>query len=725
MRVVLALALAFLLVLPSAPAQSTSEGAALLEDGGDDLVIVANGVPSPAPAGQFGPADLLGLAIEESRLEFVLRLSVADLQPDAEGPLLQSTNYVIDFRHNDVVYRVYAFRSMLTEVNYFASLATAGSAPFTDIIAELPITYDVPTATIAVTVSRDLLVDTQGSAPFPGRSLTGFHVRSASFIDSQQDSQDLGPASIPFPTFSITDSMPDTGNGTLDWAIRFGVGQTGAIRLASAVPTRASNGEATTFLFEVNATNSGPTQRFVLGTTGVPSTWHVELPSESIEIYEHDTVHVPVLVSTPFAHEHGKLQSFVFEAKGSANGDDVGRVQLGVRYTQPPQPAGHHSTVYLHTAPAQGEESLNTALGAAFGQEFKELYFNTQAPADDPNDRGIPVGGQFNRIDPGPPPQMTYVWRIPLSPGLEMGMDFDLAAVGTVNVAVDSLLPLPGAVLTGRLVHSVPDGTDDCSESCTIEDFYFGYGEHTTVATIGPGPAVEVPPNAVGVAVGAPITALAAGDYLPFQAGAGLGLELSLTFTRVDPIFGPHDAPKLSGGEAVLPLLEYHDPVDQVFSSLAGLMIVVSGEAERLVNPGETLLFDLGLMNHGTEAASYDLELSGGNKGWAFIVGDAHVTVRPGETRQLGIAVTAPAGAADGELADLVFAAVDAKDPTARTLARLVAIVDTDMDHIDDASRVPGLQDRLTSKDSPAPTGAVLLASLAAIAIALRRRRHA
>src|SRR5687768_11381709 len=107
-------------------------------------------------------------------------------------------------------------------------------------------------------------------------------------------------------------------------------------------------------------------------------------------------------------------------------------------------------------------------------------------------------------------------------------------------------------------------------------------------------------------------------------------------------------------------------------------MIAVQGEQQRMVNPGKTALFDLELMNHGTESATYDLEVTGAVSSWARIVGDRRVTLPAGSTRPLGVAVTAPASAADGDQADLVLAAVDAGDPTARTLARLLAEVDTE-----------------------------------------------
>lgn len=717
------LLLAVLLMPIPALAQADSAAAAILQDGGGDVKAEANGTPAGAiPGGRYAATDLLGLTVQESITDFTMTLAVASLSNPGET-LAESARYTIRFAHGPVTYEVWMFRSVIQEPTYFAYLGSVDPGTgYTSWLEDLPVTVDAAAGTMAVSVPRDLLVDEDGSAPFPGRVLAGFRTTSIGFFDTSGASIGLGPGGeVPFPGARLYDAMPEPSASGVDWAVQLGLAQTGDARLVSPVPVRSSNGEATTFVFTVTAMNLGPQQRFRLAATGTPATWQVSLPSDLVEVAEKSSVDLPILVSVPFAHEHGRLQQFTLEMTGVDDPGDVGRIRLGVRYTTPPQPAGHHDTVFLHTAKAGGDPTLDVAFSTAFGFDPTQMYFNTLAPADDENDAGTPVGGAMRSFNP---PTVKYSWWIPLSPSLQMGLDFDLARQGVLRVPIDTVLPMPGAVLSGRLVHTYTSGEEvDCSEGCTIDDIYFGAGEHTKAATIGPSAAQDVAPNSKATPFEAAIVPTPGGDYLPFQPGATLVLELNLTFTRVDPLFGPRDAPKLAGGEMVLPLLEYHDPVDQVFSSLSSLMIEVQGEQQRMVNPGRTALFELRLMNHGDTDASYDLELDGANLGWASILGERRVSIPAGEERTLGVAVTAPGGAPDGAVSDLVLAAVDTRDPTARTLARLLTTVDTEAEHPDDSSRVPGLSEQLSAKDSPSPGLAAVALAVVALALALRRRR--
>jgi hypothetical protein len=710
-----------LLPLPST-AQEPAGPSTLLEDGTADVQAHAQGTNLAAiPGGRFAATDLVGLSLQESPTDFTFTLAVAGLSSSGET-VAESAMYDVRFAHNGVQFRLLAFRTVLPAPELFASLSSLdpGNGRWTW-IEQVPVSADVGAGTLSMPVLRDLLLDRDGAAPFPGRSLTGFRVESAGLLDTTRDASiSLGPGvTVPLPGARIHDAMPDQGNGTLGWPVRFGLAQTGDARLASLVPVRASNGEATTFVFTVKATNLGPKQLFRLGTSGVPATWQVGLPSDVVELGAGASVDLPILVSTPFAHEHGRLQQFVLEMAGVDDPADVGRVRLGIRYVSPPQPAGHHDTVYLHSLRPEGQDPFDTAFSALFGRELSGLYFNTLAPEDDENDARTPVAGELDRFEAG---KVTYTWLVPLSPGLQLGLDFDLGRQGVVRVPVDTVLPMPGAVLSGRLVHTYTEpGPVDCEGGCELDDFYFGKGQRTLVAAIGPTDPQDVPANSKGVQFEAPVAARPAADYLPFQPGATLTLQLNLTFTRVDPFFGPRDAPRVAGGEMTLPLLEYHDPVDQVFSSLSSLMVEVLGEQQRMVNPGKTALYELRLMNHGEADASYDVELEGGNLGWARLLGERRVGIPAGQERTLAVAVTAPASAADGDVSDLVLAAVDARDPTARTLARLLTTVDTDAEHPDDTSRVPGLEDRLRPKGAPGPGLALLAAALAALALARRR----
>jgi hypothetical protein len=456
----------------------------------------------------------------------------------------------------------------------------------------------------------------------------------------------------------------------------------------------------------------------------------VELPSDLVEIPAKGNLTLPVLVSMPFAHQHGTVKTFTLEMASLDTPGNVGRVQLGVRFVQPPQPAGHHDTQYLHAFAPEGQDEFTTVFTTLFGFDPNQMYFNTLTPDEDANDAKVPVGGfTMGGMSAVVPPVTTYTWTVPLNPGLALGLDFDLTRQGLMRTSVNTQLPMTGATLSGRVVHTIPDARNCDSgfqrnrNDCHLDDYFFGAGTHTTVATIGPGAPQDVAAGTMGALFEAPITAMQAGDYVPFHPDATLGLMLNISYTIVDPFIGPDTAPKISGGELTLPLLEYHDPVDQVFSSLSSLMIIVHGDQQRMVNPGKTALFDLELMNHGKEAASYDLELSGTGSGWAQILGEHRVNVPGGSSRALGIAVTAPAGAADGERADLVLTAIDTRDPSARTLARLLTEVDTAMEHQDDSAMVPGLDRQLSKKDTPSMGLPLATLALAAVAVALARRR--
>ena len=731
------LLLAFLMVIGGLPLAQGQEAATpqaavlVLEDAGADIDMQVGGLSTGNPTGRFAAADLKGLAVQESKDDLGFLLTVGSLSTSPEVPFAENTMYTMDFAFGTNLYRVLAYRGVGDQTRYFARAYEwdAGRGEFTA-MEQLAITADPATNTLAVTVPRAIVLDENGAAPFPGRLLTGFHVASTALSTSFLNTINLGPAGMQqVPPTQASDRMPDDGNGSTDLAIQLGILQGGNARLTAAIPARASNGEASTFVFEVNATNLGPRQRFSLETQGVPATWQVDLPSDLIELSQESTVTFPVIVSTPFAHQHGSFQNFIVTMTGLDSTGDVGRVQLGIRYMATPQPAGHHDTVYLHTLGSDGDATFNTLFGTLFGFDAAQLYFNTLRPEEDANDAKTAVGGIALGFTQTVPPQQFYTWVIPLSPALAMGLDFDLGRTGTLSLALDTVLPMLGTTLSGRIVHTTPDGRrcdgngDGNRRDCTIDDILFGTGTHTVAADLVGGAPVDVALISKGTSFTLTVSTRPEGDYFAFHPDASLALQVNATFLRVDPFFGPKDTPKLAAGEMVLPLLEYHDPVDQVFSSLSSLMITVSSEQQRLVNPGKTAVFDLSLMNHGADDATYDLELSGSNVPWARILGDHRITVPAGATRPLAIAVIAPASAVDGDVADLVLSAVDASDPSARTLARLLTTVDTDAEQADDSARVPGLAEQLTAKESPgfAPLATMLLLALAAVA--LRRRK--
>jgi MYXO-CTERM domain-containing protein len=708
--------LAVLLLLPAVPTASAQEAAPteIATDPPGDSTLAVQDAPVPT-AGRWAAADLQSLRVLETEENLVFQLQVDGLDVSPEAPLAESTFYTIDFLQRDRMYRVALSRFITTEPEYFAfaqGYDAARESWFTITFSDA-VTVDPTAGTMTVPFSRSLFLDGQGNAPNPETPLVGWRVQANSNFNTDDCSISIGPGGgAPCPSVVVQDSMPDQGNATTALTLRFGITQTGLARLQSSSPVRASNGEATTFVFEVRARNYGAKEdTFHLMTSGLPAGWQVQLPTEHLRIKGNGSVLFPVLVTTPFTHEHGVLARFLLEMHSLGDPGSVGRIQLGVRYMQPPQPTGHHNRLTFHSE-APPDDPFSTAFGLAFrGAPFSGLYMN--AAEKDPNDAEIEVRGDTCGFNVNPAPVQTYCWFIPLSPALEMGLDFDLGATGKVSVPVKTLLPMPGTVLDGYVAHLSGRTRTGPGPSRVVE---------TIVADILPAPAVDLSANTGGNVLTAVVQPRAAGDYLPYQRGASMYLVLNLTFTRVDPFFGPGDGPAIQpGGYVELPLSEYHDKVDTLFSTNATVGLSVLSEQDRRVNPGESVGFELLLENRGKDEAEYELKLTGTNAEWASIraPGTTLVTLEPGAKANVTVAVVVPPGIGPPATADLVLSATRTDDLNVRSLARIVARVDDSADLPDEgfAATVEG-----GDKGTPAPGVALLGLALLGLALALRRR---
>ncbi|HLF17024.1 MAG TPA: hypothetical protein VI796_06315 [Candidatus Thermoplasmatota archaeon] len=705
------------LMLPLPGVAAPAEGPTpLLSDDEGDVAFNVETTPLDA-AGHWAALDLVSLAADERPDAFLLHLSVADLRPDAEAPVLESDAYRVDFRYGTLEYRVQIYRDLLPgdDPTYYAYLGQHDEATDeTTFLLPLDIAGDEASATMTATIPRDVILDQNGANPYPGTSLAGFVVR-ANGIRTGDAWIGLGPGGrVDLPDVGAVDLMPDDGLPGADLPVRLGIVQTGHARLASPVPVRASNGEAATFVFEVDAFNlAGDDDRFQFAVSGLPADWDVMLPVSLVDIPAHGNATLPVLVTTPFKHSHGEFDDFLVEMTSLTDPGSVGRIRLGVRYTAVPQPAGHHDTLTFHSR-TFADDPLNTAFSTAIGFPLQEAYMN--AAEDDGIDQDVAVPATLWGVDANPKPRLTYRWNVPLSPELAIGFDFDLARGGEARIPVGTLLPMPEATLEGVLYFVPPHDPGN---------FQFG-GEPanaTLLATLPPTAPQDIGAQGEVVLV-VPVVPLPAADYVPFMPGSALVLELNLTFTRLDPFLGPHDAPALlPGGSLRLPLFEYRDAIDDVFASMGTLMLQAQGPQDAFVNPGETALFRLQLMNHADAGASFDLFISGPNAAWATLVGDARVAVSAGGVREVAVAVHVPSDAADGDVADLILQAADVDDPTVRTLARLVATVDTDGDHEDQSKGADELAGKLTGKGSPGPGFLLLACALLALALVAQRRR--
>jgi hypothetical protein len=709
----LAAALLLPLAFPGAAAQApqSDDAVRLLDDKGSDVKVTSS-AGDQDPAGRWAAADLRSLDVQEGPDQVTFVLTVGSLAASPEVPFGEDVEYTIGFRHLDQVYRITMDRRVIVgpanaygylEAYNPARKAYEQAGPY----QEVP--QDLAAGTLTFAVDRDLLVDREGDAPHPEVPITDwnaaatgnpFGIRFGSFCVTGRSA-----CGSPLPT--ARDAMPDQGNATTLLTPRFGISQTGHARLFSQTPTRASNGEATTIVYQVQALNRGPrNETFTLAASGIPGGWSVRLPASRVTVPGNGSVLLPILLAVPFAHQHGTYQKFLLEMQSQADPGSVGRIQLGIRYSNPPQPAGHHNVLWMH-AKAQPSQSGNPALDALlYGNAG--LYMN--ALDTDPLDAHIDMPGSSCGTSLVPP-QTYYCWYVPLRPQLELGLDFDLQRAGALTLPIKTTLPLQAATLEGAIYYVSPEDSD-----------FFGF-QATTVAEVVPHPAVDVAPNSEGTLMAADIVPTPDGDYVPYQKGAQLYMELRLAATgaQVFNLANDMTAPAIQPGGILtdLPLNEYHDQVAQVFSSNSTLQLLAAGPQDRATNPGKTLLFNLTLENDG-EAGAFNLELTGTHLAWARIVapGD-QVRLGPGESAPVRIAVQVPATADKGDTADLVLAATSASNLNVRGLARLFATVDTAKQYPDESGL---LEQAKTAKKTPAPEAMLLAPCIVALAALARRR---
>ncbi|MEA3190436.1 MAG: hypothetical protein QOD77_1018 [Thermoplasmata archaeon] len=723
----LALLLTALLLVPApiagqaAPAEYPTVH--LLDDGTADVAVTVAGQGTAAPAERMAALDLKGLDLQETTEGFVFTLAVASMAPQVPAvPVAEQGSYNLFFHHSDRDFRIQlvarGFRLDGTS-DYRARVQASepGRGIYYGVGPDQVVDVDQAAATFRVTVDRDLLADSNGAAPQPDALLTGFHAQSSGLLGNVNRGVTLaGGQETPVPRAS--DAMPNNGNGTLDFVVAFGVQQTGHARLKSEIPTRASNGEATTFVYQVEAFNLGSDEDlFNLVAVGAPANWQVKLPASQIPIPGNGSVVFPVLVSTPFTHVHGAFQNFVVEMRSQRDPSAVGRAELGIRYLDPPQPAGHHNTLWLHSVLGP-DDPQSTVLAALVGTgTFNTAYFN--AGEVDGLDAGVPVPPDFRggmEIKDNAP-RTRYCWNIPLSPSLELGLDVDLSAPnGTYRIPVTTQVPLLAATLSGLIVRAgPPDGGFSRFSDCGFADS----GNVTGVLRLAPSAPLDLMGGQEMLT--GEVGGLPEADFIAYEKGASMVLVISLEGTRVDPFFGG-DMPKLLPGGILeaLPLSEYHDPVNDVFASRAEL--VADSQQDRAVNPGRTVLFSARLLNHADEAHSFRLELAGSKVEWARVLGAAVVEVPAGGETTVHVAVQVPDGTPAGQAADLVLTATSESDLSLRSLLRLFAIVEAGTGIPDEAEQVRSL-DTDASAGTPGPAPMLLAVGVLALALVLRRRR--
>lgn len=683
--------LLFATLLAAAAVQPGPGEVRLAEDPtGDEGVSLAD---QGTPASRWAASDLVSLDLSEDARGYRFVLGVRALGTE-NAPIVDGVSYDTYFTSKGKPYAIAIFYS--GETGQAFAYLTEPDPDFGGLYAgseELAVTTDADAATFTVTVPHDLLIGPDGAPLLKGDLLQGFYSEATT----------LGGvlvAGLTEGTARIEDRMPDAGASSVVWTVKTGPELHGTVRSYSPSPVRVSNGEATTFLFEVTIANlADRLDTFELSASRLPPNWVVTFPQEEVRVDASSEHTVPVLVTVPFAHIHGVFSTFNVTVQSRSDPLTYGDVRLGVRYTAVPQPAGHHDTLYLHD------------MGNG------RLFVNTLETADIPAEEATGLPGtstcSFSSLNGSGRGQI-----VPLVPGFDLGLDMDMTRQGSAKVVIHSEVPVVDGYSAGG--HVV---------------VWYGNDRVSACASGTPEQAVAVLERSAPFSVDAGgetvldlvITPLPYGDRLEHADDIHFALVLALYEEGPAHVpiccIGSEYPSYVEGSTFQLPLNEYHDPVDTYFSTLSGIDLVAVTPQQRLVNPGETVIFQLEAHNLGDQASTFQLELTGSRVEWARVLGDLRFGLGGGGSRTLAVAVTPPMEAGDGDIVDITLHAVSSADSNVRSLVRLLATVDTDADHPDQSAEVDAISNSLQGKESPGLSSVLLLGALALGAAGQRRRR--
>lgn len=668
---------ALALLLSSVPVPSAA-AEPLLADAAGDVRVVAGpdaGVsPGNAPPSDLSDsADLLSLDVEESESSLTLTLKVARITDNS-----LFSRYRVHFEWEGAAYfvEVTRFKSPGGIGDSDADLHGGTEDDFGQ-IAELDHSIDAATGTIVVTLPKVLIVGEEGHVPVRGKSLTNLRVTAEVNLGSFR--------LLTRVNARLEDAMPDTGG--VEYAFTRGGFANGHLEFEAPDPVRVSNGEGTTFVFEVHLHNNGEKEDEVaLAVSDVPNGWTAKVQSP-LKVPPGEEKPVYVLATLPFEHKHGGYQAFNVTATSGLDSTVRAVTALGVLHTPVAMPAGHHPDLFLH---ATAEDD------GVFSQLFPfftNTYMNT-----DPDHEGDLVEVPPNEFGDG------FGWSIPLGPALAMGLDFDTKLTGT---------------LAGSVVGRYQGDVDVRAELWYVE----GYEEIALLAESEPATATLDLQNASPFSVTMVPTDDA--DYVPYAPGRNL--RLYLEFSSPDDgvptvCCFPGTSPALVTADfkLTLPLLEYHDRLPAEAEVTNAVKLVASGPLERDARPGNTAAFAFNLTNAGSESDVFLLDLAGAEYYTATVAPEGPVRLAAGETQRLVLGVFVPFDAGDGELFEVLLLARSAADPSNIAIARTLTTAMFAANATDETDVLRSAQRE--GRDTPAAGAVAVLA--VAVAVGLLRRRR-
>jgi hypothetical protein len=718
------------LMAPTFSAQGTSQDltptTAKVEDNPGDVMVTSSAPPQAAPS-QFDHLDIIEISLgEETETTIKAAIKFKTMNPPVEqAPFLYGRSFGIYFKYGEEQYRVALAnpnsrsQACVSEGGYLQYFDNGAGQFRVRKCAETEILSGE--AKFVFTLPKEFIVNENRVPLRYGEMLTEFHAVSSTTI-AWNPTCWFGCV-VPVNSVTATDRAPDSGFGPFFQAALGTTGR-GNIHLINTDPIRVSNGEGTTIVYKVLLLNQGSEDKTVLLTSDNPrpSDWQIRTPA-TLKVPAKGTVEFPVILAMSFTHDHGKTVTFKVRAENTRDANEWSTVELGVHWTEIPQPAGHHNKMYFHSADSEGNgDPFSTAFRTAY--DLKSVWMNALESDPDATDAEIPAyfpEGMFQGF--GQAPDVTgpkvAVWDFKLSPALLIGLDFMPEIQTPFITTLKGTVSAQDAYVTVTLTYCDPTGQGGgpgfgggCGSGARAVVIGTGESSHTTMSA-GAERNFEVP-----------MTFKPESDLLAYKKDAALLLKVRLITDTPMNTGAPEPKVLMDPKRTLLemPLLEYHDPIDQVFGAVGTLKMTAVDKTTKNVNPGRVTVFRFQMQNTGAEEQKLAAEIQGDNKAWAHVSEGEFMTLKPLEMRNWTVVVTAPEGAAEGERAELVFVAQSATDPNVVAITRLRAsVVDKATEDIPDESKLIGVAQ---SVDTPGLPGMLIVLGVVGAALVASRRRR-
>ena len=624
-----------MLFLPASTAQ------VLEDDLGDVELHAITGAEGTVPAGLRDAVDIQTLTVEENQDQLVFTLKLAAIQPSSD---LDGVEARVQFQIGQMEYllsaRIPGNVPGYDGIGAGWAKRAVGSIAW-DGIGPIDITLDPGTpALLSWKIPRSELLNEFGFQPRAGDQLSRFQATTQDGFSEATLVSAVGTGLI----MTVIDHAPDSGIGTGVFTFQIDPPVEPSIQLNSPQPIRTSNGEAGAIVFETYVKNEqGTLFEGLLSASNIPEKWSVDIPQSAITLQPGESRPTPVVATIPFAHAHGSMETLLV-ALTDLDGTKVDELELGIKFHAIPQPAGHHNQLWLHNrfdgaAPAGGlQPDSNTA------------PFMSTVEEDERSAGGniLPTG--FDD------PQVTtrFDWCIPLSPGLDLGLDWQNGALGSGSLVLESGAPLQGD-LGAKLL--VAGGPKDAGFSDTA---HCSRGEKVMAAADAV--ALDLPAMSEQ-----DISLTFAANLQTLDYGMGRDLYLYVSVTTTQPTtHRAVDVPRLQpGGSLDLPLNEYYDAAPILDTVGARLH---TPEAAVARTPGGIAVFPVTATGFTDDIA---LVIVGTHTDWAVLS-----TTKIAKEGFVEVQIEVPSDALDGDRADLIVRGSDIEGNTA--LLRLVLEVDTD-----------------------------------------------